>query len=47
MKRRDNKQPISIIFENESERPAKGKFRKLDFRLHSTIGFTIDDSVNI
>ena len=47
MKRRDKYQPISIIFEIESERPAKGKFRKLVFKLHSTIRFSIDDNVNI
>ena len=31
-KRRDKYQPISIIFEIESQRLAKGKFRKLAFK---------------
>ena len=46
-KRRDKYQPISIIFEIGSGRPAKGKFRKLAFKLHSTIRFSIDDNVYI
>ena len=45
-KRSDKYQPISIIFEIKSERPAKGKFRKLAFWLHSTIRFSIDDNFN-
>ena len=45
--RRDKYQPISIVFEIESQRPAKGKLRKLAFRLLSTIRFSIDDNVNI
>ena len=39
--------PISIIFEIESERPAKGKFCKLTFKLLSTIRVSLDDNVYI
>ena len=43
-KQRDKYQPIPIIFEIESERPAKGKFRKLG-ALHYIL--SMDDNVNI
>ena len=46
-KRSDKYHSISIIFEIETEMLAKGKFRKLTFKLHSTIRFSIDDNINI
>ena len=46
-RRSDKYQPISIIFEIESERSAKFNFESLPIRLHSTIRFSIDDNVNI
>ena len=39
--------PISIIIEIESERPAKGKYRRFPFMLHFIIGFSIDAIVNM
>ena len=46
-KRRAKYKPISIVFEIKCERPVKGKFLKLAFRLHFSIKFSIDDNFNI